>query len=149
MVDVGSQAPSFTLRNHVGGDVSLDNVAPMSVLLYWYPKADTPGCTAQAQGLRDQREAFEQLGCTVLGASFDPVEDLAAFHSKYQLNFDLLSDPSRQVGRLYGVAGEDGGGEYASRVAFLIDHQGIVVRRYEVETPEMFAEQVLDDLEAS
>lgn len=148
MIDTDQPAPAFTLPDQDGTATTLDELRGRWVLLYWYPKADTPGCTAQAQGLRDQHEAFEELGCTVLGASFDPQEDLVAFRAKYDLTFDLLSDPDRRAGRAYGVAGDDGTGRYAARTAFLIDPDGVVRRRYEVETPEMFADEVLDDLEA-
>lgn len=148
MIDTGQPAPAFTLPDQDGTATTLEGLRGRWVLLYWYPKADTPGCTAQAQGLRDQHEAFLELGCTVLGASFDPQEDLLAFRAKYDLTFDLLSDPDRRAGRAYGVAGDDGTGHYAARTAFLIDPDGVVQRRYQVETPEMFADEVLDDLEA-
>lgn len=147
MLDVGDPAPPFAVPDQSGRTVTLDGLRGRWVLLYWYPKADTPGCTAQAQGLRDQHEALDALGCTVLGASFDPPADLVAFRRKYDLPFDLLSDAESEAGRAYGVAGDEGSGRYAARVAFLIDPSGAVARRYDVEAPEMFADEVLDDLE--
>lgn len=146
MVDTGTPAPTFVLPNQDGEDVSLESLRGRWVLLYWYPKADTPGCTAQAEGLRDQQEAFDESNCTILGASFDTVDEIAAFRRKYDLTFDLLADTDRATGLAYGVAGEDGAGTHAQRVSFLIDPEGVVRRTYEVEDPSFHAEHVLDDL---
>lgn len=143
-MNVGQDASPFNLPNQANEPVELADFAGRWVVLYWYPKADTPGCAAQAQGLRDQQEGFDELSCTVLGASFDTVEDNASFHAKYGLTFDLLSDPQRSVGRAFGVVGD---GSYANRTAFLIDPNGRVERVYEVDAPEFFADRVLDDLE--
>ncbi|MCB0976732.1 MAG: peroxiredoxin [Acidimicrobiales bacterium] len=144
MLDVGERAPDFTLLDQQGKNQSLGD---QLTLLYWYPKADTPGCVAQAQGLRDHIEVFDGFGCRVLGASFDPVEDLRAFADKYDLGFPLLSDLDRKVGVAYGVAGEDGTAAYANRIAYLISPQRQILATYVVDNPEMFAERVLDDLE--
>lgn len=116
------------------------------MLLYWYPKADTPGCTAQAQGLRDQIEAFDELGCVVLGASFDTPAENRAFQQKYRLPFRLLSDVDRSAALLLGVV-DTLDCSHPRRIAHLVDPGGVVVKRYEVEDPEFFAEGVLDDLE--
>jgi peroxiredoxin Q/BCP len=147
MLSTGDVAPDLTLPNHAGDQVSLADLRGGWVLLYWYPKADTPGCTTQARSLREQQDAFDELGCTVLGASFDTVDELAAFRAKYGLTFDLLSDTSHDAGRDFGVAGPEGEGGYADRVAYLIGPDGAVAERYEVTDPEFFAEQVLDDLD--
>lgn len=147
MTAVGDAAPALDLVDQDGTPVHLRDLAGRWVLLYWYPKADTPGCTVQAKALRDQHSVFDGLGCTILGASFDPIEDLVAFRDRYGLPFDLLSDPERVAGRSFGVAGDDGSGAYADRIAFLIDPAGVVVRRYEVKDPEFFADEVLDDLD--
>lgn len=116
------------------------------LLLYWYPRADTPGCVAQAESIRDNWEAFTSLGCRVLGASFDPPERNAAFRAKYRLPFRLLSDQAAVVARQHGTADEDRG--VARRVAFLVGPDGRIRRRYDVTDPSMFADAVLDDLEA-
>ena len=142
---VGMRAPAFSLPAQRGDMVSVPGSG--WTLLYWYPKADTPGCTMQAKSVRDQLDAFQRHGCTVYGASFDTIAENAAFAEKYHINFDLLSDPERTVGPSYGVAGEDGTASHASRVAYLLDGEGTVVCRYEVSDPEFFADQVLDDLE--
>lgn len=147
MVNEGIQAPRFSLLDHRGATSSTESLAGNWYLMYWYPKANTPGCTAQATGLRDQLEAFQDLGCRVLGASFDPVDDLVVFAAQHSLNFALLSDGDRSTGSAFGVAGPDRTAAHAERVAFLVDPDGIVRRRYDVEDPEFFAESVLDDLE--
>ena len=148
MLSIGDRAPALRLPNHAGETIDLDDRRGRWVLVYWYPKADTPGCTTQARSLRDQQDAFDELGCTVLGASFDTVDELAAFRAKYGLTFDLLSDTSHDTGRAYGVAGVDGEAAYAERVAYLIRPDRTVAERYEVTDPEFFAEQALDDLDA-
>lgn len=144
-LDTGYQYPRFDLVDHDGVAFASDQVAGFWYLLYWYPKADTPGCTAQAQGLRDQIEAFDELGCRVLGASFDEPADNAAFRAKYSLPFPLLSDRGGTLARAVGAAEQDT--THPRRVAHLVDPSGVVARGYDVEDPEFFAESVLDDLE--
>lgn len=143
-LDIGSQYPNFDLVDHDGAAFSAGDVAGSWFLLYWYPKADTPGCTAQAQGLRDQIEAFGELGCRVLGASFDEPADNAAFRAKYSLPFPLLSDHDGILARAVGAADDT---THPRRIAHLVDPSGVVARSYDVEDPEFFAESVLDDLE--
>lgn len=144
ILTVGAAAPRFELPDQQGFTRSLDGFQRWT-LLYWYPQADTPGCTAQAEGLRDQLEVFDEHGCDVVGASFDSVADLAAFADKLDLGFTLLSDVNHDVGRSYGVA--DGTSVFADRTAFLIDPYHMVHTVYRVDAPEFFADQVLDDLE--
>ena len=146
MIPPGQKAPSFELADHDEHRVSSDDLAGTWYLLYWYPKADTPGCTAQAQGIRDQIEAFDELGCVVLGASFDQPADNAAFRDKYNLPFRLLSDLDHSVAEAFGAADTDS--TYAQRIAHLVGPDGTVIKAYEVDNPEFFAETVLDDLEA-
>lgn len=147
-ISVGQPAPDLVLSDQDGAVVDLSTFRGGWVLLYWYPKADTPGCTIQAKSLRDQYSVLTDLKCLVFGASFDPLEDLVAFRSRYDLPFPLLSDPDRVVGRRFGVAGDDGSASFAARIAFLVDPEGNVAKRYEVRDPEFFADEVLDDLEA-
>jgi thioredoxin-dependent peroxiredoxin len=103
MVNVGDQAPDFTLPDQDGNPVSLSGLRGKTVVLYFYPKADTPGCTAQACGVRDHRDDYEQAGAVVLGVSPDPVKKVAAFESKYSLGFPLLADEGHKVAEEYGV----------------------------------------------
>lgn len=144
-LDVGSEYPRFDVVDHGGREFATGDVAGSWYLLYWYPKADTPGCTAQAQGLRDQIEAFDELGCRVLGASFDEPAENDAFRVKYSLPFPLLSDRDGTLARAVGAADEDT--THPRRIAHLVDPSGVVARAYDVEDPEFFAESVLDDLE--
>jgi thioredoxin-dependent peroxiredoxin len=99
----GDTAPDFTLKDQHGSDVSLSDVRGKTVVLYFYPKADTPGCTTQACGVRDHRSDYEQAGAVVLGVSPDPVKNLQSFNDKYGLGFPLLADEDHAVAEAYGV----------------------------------------------
>jgi peroxiredoxin Q/BCP len=101
MLGVGDPAPTFVLTNQAGATVDLAGLRGHDVLVYFYPKADTPGCTTQACGLRD---IATQVGpTTIVGISPDKVSALTRFHAKYELSFDLLSDPDHAVAEAYGV----------------------------------------------
>jgi len=103
---VGNMAPAFTLPNQDGKKVSLkDFRGKKNVVLYFYPKAMTPGCTVQACGIRDSKKAYAKAGTVVLGVSPDPVNKLERFIDKQDLNFDLLSDEDRKITEKYGVWG--------------------------------------------
>jgi peroxiredoxin Q/BCP len=147
MIDVGDAAPTFELPDHRGGTVGEDDISGHWALLYWYPKADTPGCTAQAESLRDQIETFEELDCVVLGASFDEPAENRAFAERYRLPFRLLTDRDRTTAISFGAA-DDASAGHPRRVAHLIRPDGRIARKYEVAEPGFFAETVLDDLEA-
>lgn len=143
----GAPMVRFDLPDQAHRRVTSGSLQGSWYLLYWYPKANTVGCTAQAQGLQAQLDVFADHGCVVLGASFDSVDDLVAFRDGQGLTFDLLSDADRSSARAMGVAGPDGDASHAARVAFLVDPDGVVARRYDVEDPAFFAELVLDDLD--
>lgn len=100
----GDKAPQFTLKNQAGNDVSLVK-QDGKTLVYFYPKASTPGCTVQAKGLRDSMKALDEKNVTVLGISPDPVKRLAKFAEKESLNFDLLSDEDHAIADEFGVWG--------------------------------------------
>lgn len=102
----GKAAPAFTLADATGHKVSLQDFAGKDVIVYFYPKDDTPGCTKEACGFRDGWKDLQKLGATVLGISADSGESHAAFASKYALPFTLLSDPDRKVMTAYGAWGE-------------------------------------------
>src|SRR5690606_23712978 len=103
---IGNKAPSFSLQNQNGEKVRLsDFTGKQNVVIYFYPKAMTPGCTVQACGIRDARKNFEKLDTIVLGISPDPVSRLGKFIEKEKLNFNLLSDEDHQVAEKYGVWG--------------------------------------------
>jgi peroxiredoxin Q/BCP len=99
----GDLAPDFTLADQEGNPVSLSSLQGKTVVLYFYPKADTPGCTTQACGVRDHRPDYEQAGAVVLGVSPDPVKSVSKFDRKYGLGFPLLADEQHEVAEAYGV----------------------------------------------
>jgi peroxiredoxin Q/BCP len=130
-MEPGGQAPDFTMPNQDGEPVTLSELRGRHVALYFYPKADTPGCTKQACGVRDRAAEYEAAGAVVLGVSPDPVADLRAFADKYGLPFTLLSDEGAEVAKLYGVwAG------HTERTTFLIDPEGIVARVFPRVSPD-------------
>jgi peroxiredoxin Q/BCP len=99
----GDAAPDFTLPDQQGNPVTLSALRGTPVVLYFYPKADTPGCTTQACGVRDHRPDYEQAGAVVLGVSPDPVKKIAKFDAKHGLGFPLLADEEHAVAERYGV----------------------------------------------
>ena len=106
MLQEGKKAPAFTLESSEGDKVSLDDFKGKTVVLYFYPKDDTPGCTREAQGFRDAAAALKKKKAVVLGVSRDSVKSHCSFRDKYDLNFPLLSDPDGKVIRAYGAWGE-------------------------------------------
>lgn len=124
-VKVGDQAPDFTLTSGAGTPVSLkDFIGQKPVVLYFYPKDETPGCTAQACGFRDEYAVFQELGAEVLGVSGDSVNAHQKFAASHQLPFPLLSDGGDKLRKLYGVPATLG--ILPGRVTYIIDKQGIV-----------------------
>jgi peroxiredoxin Q/BCP len=128
----GAQAPDFELTSDTGDRVRLSSLRGRPVVLYFYPKDDTPGCTAQACGIRDAWDAFEEQGAVVLGVSPDGEESHAQFRSKYGLPFTLLADPDHEVAETYGVWVERQreGKTYMGieRSTFIIDPNGAVAK---------------------
>lgn len=124
----GSKAPIFSLPNQHGVDVQLKDFRGRYLVLYFYPKALTPGCTTQACSIRDIKQELDALGVAVLGVSPDPVAKLQKFREKHQLNFDLLSDEEHVVAEAYGVWGlkKFMGKEFMGviRTTFIIDPDG-------------------------
>ena len=124
-VDVGSKAPDFTLSTQSGEMVSLgDFLGEKPVVLFFYPKDDTPGCTKEACAFRDEYERFKELDAEVMGISSDSVESHERFADKHKLPFPLLSDRGEKVRRIYGVPNTFG--LFPGRVTYVIDQQGIV-----------------------
>jgi peroxiredoxin Q/BCP len=147
MLNVGDQAPPFTLKNEAGEDVTLAAFRGKPVILYWYPRDDTPGCTTEACGFRDAYREFAHAGAVVLGVSTDDVQSHAKFKSKYNLPFTLLSDPDHQVAQQYGVWGTKKfmgrESEGIHRVTYLIDEQGLVKQVWPKVKPEGHADEIL------
>ena len=106
MIEQGQEAPDFELPDQDGGAVKLSDFRGQSVVVYFYPKAATPGCTTQACGVRDRRADYEQANAVVLGISPDPVAKVKKFHEKEGLNFALLADEGHRVADAYGVWAE-------------------------------------------
>jgi len=150
VVEEGKAAPDFELGDDRGERVSLSSLRGRPVVLYFYPKDDTPGCTKQACGLRDVYDAFRERGAVVLGISPDDAESHEAFRAKYELPFTLLSDPGHEVAESYGawveknVYGKKSMG--VERSTFVIDAGGSVARVMRKVQPETHAQQVLDAL---
>jgi peroxiredoxin Q/BCP len=151
MIAEGAQAPDFTLPDQDGNDVTLSDLRGKPVVLYFYPKADTPGCTTQACGVRDHLPAYEATGAVVLGVSPDPVKAVKKFHDKQGLNFTLLADEDHAVCETYGVWAEKSmyGRTYwgALRSTFVIDPQGTVATVIEKVSPKTHDEVVLKALD--
>jgi thioredoxin-dependent peroxiredoxin len=124
-VQVGDTAPDFTLPSQSGEPISLkDFIGKKSVVLYFYPKDDTPGCTAEACAFRDSYEVFKDAGAEVIGVSDDSPTSHEKFATKYRLPFTLLSDTGKQLRKLYGVPSTLG--LLPGRVTYVIDKNGIV-----------------------
>jgi thioredoxin-dependent peroxiredoxin len=150
MVERGTPAPDFELPSDDGGTIRLSDLRGQPVVLYFYPKDDTPGCTAQARGIRDAWDAFRERGAVVLGVSPDDAESHRRFREKHGLPFTLLADEDHEVSELYGVWGERTfrGNTYmgVNRSTFVIDADGTVVSALRGVKPDGHAELVLDAL---
>jgi len=141
LVDEGSPAPDFELESDGGETVRLSDLRGKPVVLYFYPKDDTPGCTKQACGIRDEYARFREAGAVVLGVSSDTQAAHARFKEKYGLPFTLLADPEKAAGEAYGVTKE--GSNSFERSTFVIDAEGNVARIMRRVKPDEHAEQVL------
>lgn len=152
MLDVGETAPEFELPNQNGDPVSLSDYRGKRVVLYFYPRADTPGCTTEACGFRDTWDAFLDRGIVVIGVSDDPVADVKQFADKYDLPFDLLSDESGKVATRYDSYGEkqmfgntfDG----VYRNSYVVGPDGNIVIAMEGVSPEGHAEELLEQIDS-
>lgn len=147
---MGKKAPSFSLPDQNRKKHKLSEYVGKWVLLYFYPKDDTPGCTKEACMLRDNFPSFKKLGITVFGVSADNEKSHKKFEEKYKLPFILLSDIDHKVAEKYGAWGlkKFMGREYEGmhRVSFLINGEGKIAKVYEKVRPEVHAEEVLGDL---
>ena len=152
MPAVGTKAPEFSLPDQDGKIHTLADYRGRYVLLYFYPKDDTPGCTKEACALRDADPDFSKLDAVVLGVSADSVKSHKKFAEKYELKFPLLADEDKKVVHAYGVWGlkKFMGREYEGifRSSFLIDPNGKIAKVYEKVKPELYAAEVLEDLKA-
>jgi peroxiredoxin Q/BCP len=151
VIEEGTAAPDFELAGDDGGRVRLSDLRGRPVVLYFYPKDDTPGCTTQACEFRDEYAAFRERGAVVLGVSPDDEASHAKFKSKYSLPFTLLADPGHEVAERYGVWGERefAGKKYMgiNRSTFVIDAEGRVTKAMYGVKPQGHAERVLAALD--
>jgi peroxiredoxin Q/BCP len=147
VINEGDQAPDFTLQSDAGTDVTLSSLRGRPVVLYFYPRDDTPGCTKQACGIRDVYGEFERAGAVVLGVSPDDAGSHVKFKRKYDLPFTLLSDTDHRVAEQYGVWGEKAfaGRKYmgVSRSTFVIGEDGTVKKVLADVKPATHADDVL------
>lgn len=150
VISARTVAPDFTLPNEEGVELTLSAFKGQKVILYFYPKDDTPGCTAEACHFRDDYVAYEKLGVKIIGVSPNSVKSHSKFRSKYQLPFTLLADEDHKVCELYGVWGRKKfmGKEFDGvfRTTFLIDQNGLIEKVYKNVKPEPHSQEILDDL---
>lgn len=149
-ITIGQKAPEFSLLDQTGKPHALKDYQGSWVLLYFYPKDDTPGCTIEACSIRDNWSQFAQAGITVLGVSTDSVKSHGKFSTKYKLPFTILADEAKAVVSQYDVYGEKKflGRKYlgTNRVSFLINPKGVIAKIYKKVKPTAHAQQVLEDV---
>jgi thioredoxin-dependent peroxiredoxin len=152
-LEPGDQAPDFKLSDQRGDPVKLSDLGGKTVVLYFYPKADTPGCTTQACSVRDHRADYANLDAVVLGVSPDPVKPIAKFDEKFGLGFPLLSDEDHSVAEAYGVWVEKNryGRTYMGneRTTFVIGPDGTIRDVFRNVKPDQHDDLVLDALAGS
>jgi thioredoxin-dependent peroxiredoxin len=153
VLEPGDSAPDFTLADQNGDDVTLSDLRGRTVVVYFYPRADTPGCTTQACGIRDRRADYEAAGVRVLGISPDEVEAVAKFAGKYDLDFTLLADAEHSVAEAYGtwVEKQNYGKTYwgVQRATFIIGADGEIVHVIPKASPKTHDDEVLAALAAA
>ncbi len=150
MLEIGTKAPAFTLPDQNGTEHSLEDYRGRKVILYFYPKDNTAGCTKEACSFADRYPQITEKGAVVLGVSKDPVSSHKKFEEKYSLPFTLLSDPDAEVIRAYDVWKEKSmyGRKYMGieRSTYLIDENGIILKAYQKVKPADHAENILQDI---
>lgn len=141
MLETKIKAPEFSALDQNGQTHNLADYLGQWVLLYFYPKDDTPGCTKEACSLRDNFSGFDKLGAVILGVSTDSVASHDKFAKKFNLPFTLLADTDKEIVRAYGANG------FARRISYLIGPDGLIAKVYKNVKPEAHAAEVLRDLE--
>ena len=148
VVAVGAPAPEFELPDQTGQLHSLEDYRDRWVVLYFYPKDETPGCTTEACEFRDNIFAFKEINAQILGVSFDDVESHKQFAEHYELPFPLLADTAGKAADAYGVKTKAFGMTIAKRQTFLIDPAGNLAKHYESVDPDSHSVEVLADLKS-
>ena len=148
MLKVGDKAPDFKLQNETGKEISLSDFRGKKVVLYFYPKDDTPGCTTEACSFRDVYDDILEAGAVVIGISKDDASSHEKFKKKYNLPFYLLSDPGHEVIEKYGAWQEKkmyGKTQMGTaRITLIIDEEGIIQKKYDKVKPENHGDEILE-----
>lgn len=145
-LSIGDTAPAFTVKDTNGNTVSLSDFAGKPVVLYFYPKDDTPGCTKEACSFRDNYAQYLSKGITVLGVSLDDEASHQAFTNKFNLPFPLLADTDGAITKAYDVEGDMNGVRYAKRVTYVIDGSGKISQVYETVKSDTHATDILPEI---
>ena len=147
LLKIGDKAPEFILSNQEGKNISLKNLEGQKFILWFYPKASTPGWTIEGQGFRDELNSFTKKGIKIIGVSADSIKKQKSFHTKQKFNFDLLSDESHSMLENYGVWSlkKFMGREYMGilRITYIIDENGIVEKVYNKVQTKTHAQDIL------
>ena len=150
LLKIGDKAPEFNLLNQDGEEISLSKLKGRQILLWFYPKASTPGWTIQGQGFRDELNQFNDKNIKVLGVSADSVKKQKNFHQKQNFNFDLLSDEAHTMLKQYGAWGHKKfmGREYMgiNRISYLVDSMGLIEKVYDKVKTKTHALDILNEL---
>ena len=150
LLKVGEQAPQFNLKNQDGMNVSLEDLKGKRFILWFYPKASTPGWTVEGQGFRDELNKFSDLDIQIFGVSADSIKKQKTFYDKQKFNFSLLSDENHTMLESYGVWGlkKFMGREYMgiSRITYIIDSSGLIEKVYDKVATKTHAQDILNDL---
>lgn len=144
---VGSLAPEFKLQDQNGQWHTLEKYKGKWLVVYFYPKDDTPGCTTEAKNFRDRFAQFQELDTHLIGVSLDDIESHKEFADIYKLPFPLLADVNQTMSKSYGVLGGFGPLKYAKRQTFIIDGNGNIVFHFEEVVPEEHANAVIEKLQ--
>ncbi len=140
-LEIGSPAPDFAASSTTGQIIRLADFKGKKVVLYFYPKDDTPGCTVEGCGFRDQYQKIKSTGTEIIGVSTDNVESHKAFTTKYSLPFPLIADVDTKISQLYGAFND-------RRVTFIIDEKGLIRKVFDPVKPDVHPKDVLDALKA-
>ncbi|HKJ96209.1 MAG TPA: peroxiredoxin [Thermoplasmataceae archaeon] len=143
LLSIGTKAPDFHSVDQEGKEISLSHFKGRPVILYFYPKDDTPGCTKEACNFRDNYSQYEARGVKVLGVSVDDQESHRKFAEKYNLNFTLVADDSKDISRKYGALGDN----VAKRVTYIIDKEGSIAHVYPNVNPDQHSDEVMAKLQ--
>tara|TARA_Y100001960_G_scaffold293473_1_gene336509 strand:- start:136 stop:573 length:438 start_codon:yes stop_codon:yes gene_type:complete len=130
MLQLGADAPEFSVNDHNGNAIQLKDYRGKKIILWFYPKADTPGCTMEGQGFRDDFKTFEDKGIQIFGVSLDNESDNKAFAEKFSFPYPLLCDVNREIALAYQAV-KNKEDQYASRISYVIDEEGKIIESIE------------------